>query len=62
MWFWRFRSPWAQRVRELQKVEKAARAVVSQMNRQHEQKLAEAKATLGVWSEVGMDESRALFW
>lgn len=62
VWFWRFRSPWSERVRELQRIEKAARAVVSQLNKVHAAKLSEAKAALGLWSEMGMDESRALFW
>jgi len=62
VWFWRFRSPWSGRVRELQRTEKAARAVVSQLHKVHAAKLSEAKAALGLWSEMGMDESRALFW
>ena len=49
-------------MRELQGKERAARKVMERLNKEHAAKLSEAKAALGIWSEVGIDESRATFW
>ena len=61
-WFWWFNAEQRKRVRQLQKPERAARAVVERLNREHMAQLSEAKKELGVWSSLGTEESRALFW
>ena len=61
-WFWWFNAEQRQRVRQLQKPERAARAVVDRLNREHMAQLSDAKKEFGVWSSLGAEESRSLFW
>lgn len=37
-------------------------ATVTQLNRQRDATLAEAKSQLGLWSDAGIEESRTAFW
>ncbi|KAK9811408.1 hypothetical protein WJX72_003432 [[Myrmecia] bisecta] len=62
VWFWRFRAEHRPTVHEKQKVEAAARAVLVQQEKERDKRISDAKAELGLWSELGLHESRALFW
>ncbi len=61
-WFW-----WADRqkraaVSERKQAERAARAVLRKHEKHIEGLLSQAKAELGLFSELGLEEGRRLFW
>ncbi len=60
-WFWRFTT---QRpiVLEKKAKERAAYAIVRGHERHVDALLSDAKAELGLWSELGLEEGRRLFW
>ncbi|KAK9839900.1 hypothetical protein WJX74_000074 [Apatococcus lobatus] len=62
VWFWWFRQPHRDEVRKRQKHESAAAKVVRGFDQQQKQKISNAKASLGLWSDSGLEESRQLFW
>ncbi|GAB4821899.1 hypothetical protein N2152v2_008945 [Parachlorella kessleri] len=62
VWFWRWRSPYRERVLKKQPAVDAAKAQVDAIKRQQERLFSEGKAQLGLWSAAGLAESRDLFW
>lgn len=62
VWFWRFRSPHNEIVRERSKHQSEAQAVVTKLNKQRAAIMSEAKSQLGLWSDAGIEEARASFW
>eukprot|EP00884_Botryococcus_braunii_P016843 jgi/Botrbrau1/3842/Bobra.0183s0067.1 len=61
-WFWWLDKERRIEVRARQKVERAAQKVLDDLVGQQEHILRDAKKALGLWSEVGVQESRLLFW
>eukprot|EP00887_Chlorella_sp_A99_P006331 scaffold3.g6331.t1 len=59
---WRLDARRRERVARRMPAVRAARQRVADLQRQLDQKMREAKAALGLWSEVGVEESKALFW
>ncbi|GMH33897.1 hypothetical protein BSKO_01731 [Bryopsis sp. KO-2023] len=62
VWFWRFRPEHKMVVRDRQVHESAARLEVEKLLASRDDKVAEAKSQLGIWSEAGVEEGRSLFW
>ena len=62
VWFWRFRSPHNEIVKERSKYQAEAQAVVTKLNKQRAAIMSEAKSQLGLWSDAGIEEARASFW
>ena len=62
VWFWRFRSPHNEIVKERSKYQSEAQAVVTKLNKQRAAIMSEAKSQLGLWSDAGIEEARASFW
>ncbi|CAD7698789.1 unnamed protein product [Ostreobium quekettii] len=62
VWFWRFRPEHRKVVRDRQVWEAQARAEVERLSAEKASKLSSAKSELGIWSEAGLSEGRALFW
>lgn len=62
VWFWRFREKDRARVNERRPAVDAARKDLKTLRKQRDGVLREAKAALGLWSEAGIGESRALLW
>jgi hypothetical protein len=62
VWFWRFRREHRPAVLAKLAVEKEARQRLRELLKQREKIFSDAKASLGVWSQVGVDESRRVFW
>lgn len=62
VWFWRWREPYASRVPELQVEYDAAMADYQGYLEKRAALTREGKAALGLWSEFGFSEMRALFW
>ncbi|KAK9862020.1 hypothetical protein WJX84_004250 [Apatococcus fuscideae] len=62
VWFWWFRREHRDQVRERQASERKAASAVHAFDQQQKQKISDAKAELGLWSDAGLEESRLLFW
>lgn len=62
VWFWRFREKDRKRVEERRPYYDVARQEVEILRKKRDKILREAKGALGLWSQVGIDESRALLW
>ncbi|KAK9797424.1 hypothetical protein WJX73_000305 [Symbiochloris irregularis] len=61
-WFWWFNSEQRAVVKERKREEVVFAKKAQKLNQQREKTLHQAKAELGLWSEVGIDEGRSLFW
>ena len=62
VWFWRFRSPHNEIVKERMQNQAKAQTVVTNLNKQRAAILSEAKSQLGLWSDAGIEEARDSFW
>ena len=62
VWFWRFRSEYRDRVKEKQPEVDAAYKLVRELGKERDGHMRKAKRTLGVWSDAGVQESRAMLW
>ena len=62
VWFWRFRSPHNEIVRERLAKQSVAQAAVTRLNKHRAAVMSEAKSQLGLWSDAGIEESRETFW
>jgi len=62
VWFWRFRKEYRAKVREHQPEIDRARANIRTLERERDGIMKEAKKALGLWSEAGLEESRAKLW
>lgn len=62
VWFWRWRPEHRKRVEERMPAVEAAREKVTQLRRQRDGVLREAKQSLGLWSDAGIEEGRQLLW
>lgn len=62
VWFWRFREPYKSEVAAKRPQLRAAQAETRALQKQYRKAVAAAKAELGVWSQAGVDEGRALLW
>lgn len=62
VWFWWFRPEHRVRVRQRQAVTAVAQAEARRVCLVYEGKMAEARGHLGLWSDMGVQESRGLFW
>lgn len=60
-WFWRFTAQ-RQSVLEKKEKERAAYDIVQGHERHIQSLLSDAKAELGLWSDLGLEEGRRLFW
>jgi hypothetical protein len=61
-WFWRWREGYRRRVEAKRPALNAARKEVLALRQQRDHILRQAKRKLGLWSEAGLEESRALLW
>lgn len=62
VWFWRFRSEYRNKVREHRPEIDEAYARVRALQKERDVSMKEAKGSLGLWSDAGLEESRALLW
>jgi 5-carboxymethyl-2-hydroxymuconate isomerase len=62
VWFWRFRSPYSKQVMERQEIANKWQKELEQLDFVREQKMKQAKAYVGLFSEYGMSEIRQRFW
>jgi len=62
VWFWWFRAEHRRNVRSKQAVTAVAHAEMRRVCAVYEGKMAEARGHLGLWSDMGVQESRGLFW
>ena len=62
VWFWRFRKEHRDLVKEHQPAVDEAYKNVRLLGKEREKYMRKAKRTLGVWSDAGVEESRALLW
>lgn len=62
VFFWRWRSPYDRLVPPRQKKFEIARDRFSEAMRAREEAQSQAKATVGIWSQYGLDEARDRFW
>ena len=62
VWFWRLRGEHRARVKELQPEVDAAYKTVRELGKERDGHMRKAKRTLGVWSDAGVEESRAMLW
>lgn len=62
VWFWRFRSPHNEIVRERLAKQSVAQAALDKLNKQRAAIMSEAKSQLGLWSDAGIEESKETFW
>lgn len=61
-WFWRFKPDVRERVRALQAVERQREAELAAVDAKLEKHVSNAKAAVGVWSDMGVEEARRMFW
>ena len=62
VWFWRFKPQARAAVEAVQPAADAARAAADAVRARRDELLRQAKASLGLWSEAGVEEGRTLFW
>ena len=62
VWFWRFRAEHRQVVHQRMAVQQERQRVVDAMNRDRDRLVSSAKASLGLWSDAGVGETRRMFW
>lgn len=62
VWFWRFRAEHRQTVYQRMAVQQERQKVVDAMNRDRDRLVSSAKASLGLWSDAGVGETRRMFW
>lgn len=62
VWFWRFRSPHNEVVRQRLAKQYVAQAALDKLNKQRAAVMSEAKSQLGLWSDAGIEESKDTFW
>ena len=62
VWFWRFRAEHRQAVHQRMAVQQERQMVVDAMNRDRDRLVSSAKASLGLWSDAGVGETRRMFW
>ncbi len=62
VWFWRFRPEHRKLVKEKQPAVDAAYATIRDLGRVRDRHMRNAKRNLGVWSDAGVEESRAMLW
>jgi hypothetical protein len=62
VWFWRFRPEHREEVYLRQAEADAAHEKLDALENAREDKMREAKAYVGLWSEYGVDEARSRFW
>jgi len=62
VWFWQHRHPYNTLVPEKRALVKDAERVWQGLERQRQQQLREARATVGVWSSFCVEGVRELFW
>lgn len=62
VWFWRFREPYKTIVPDRQKKADVLQVEVDRLDAIREQKMRQAKAYVGLWSDFGMSEVRQHFW
>ena len=62
VFFWRWRSPYDRLVPPRQEKYDIARDRFAEAMRAREEAQSQAKATVGIWSQHGLDEARDRFW
>jgi hypothetical protein len=62
VWFWRFREPYNSIVPQRQQVADKWRVEMERLDAVREQKMKDAKAFVGLWSDFGLAEVRQRFW
>ena len=62
VWFWRWRPEHRAEVERRRPAVDAARQRVATLRQERDGILRQAKGELGLWSEAGLEESRALLW
>ena len=62
VWFWRLRAEHRQTVHQRMAVQQERQKVVDAMNRDRDRLVSSAKASLGLWSDAGVGETRRMFW
>lgn len=62
VWFWRFRPEYRSLVKEKQPSVDAAYGTMRELGKERDRYMRKAKRTLGVWSDAGVEESRAMLW
>lgn len=62
VWFWRFRSEYRAKVRAHKPEIDQTYAGVRALQKERDVKMKQAKSSLGLWSDAGLEESRALLW
>ena len=62
VWLWRFRAEHRQTVHQRKAVQQERQKVVDAMNRDRDRLVSSAKASLGLWSDAGVGETRRMFW
>jgi hypothetical protein len=62
VWFWRFRPEYRAKVKEHQPEIDQALSQVSSLKRERDGIMKQAKRSLGLWSDAGLEESRSLLW
>ena len=62
VWFWRFRPEHREQVLQARKPVQAAKQRVNALRKERDGVLRDAKASLGLWSEAGVEEYKELLW
>ena len=62
VWFWRFREPYKTLVDQRQRVADKWAAELTKAEREQEDKMKQARAYVGLWSDIGLTDLRARFW
>ncbi|KAL3157429.1 hypothetical protein ABBQ32_011899 [Trebouxia sp. C0010 RCD-2024] len=62
VWFWRFRSPHSEIVKQRLAKQYVAQSALDKLNKQRAALMSEAKSQLGLWSDAGVEESKQTFW
>ena len=62
VWFWRWREEYRKKVMEHQPMVDAAKKQVDEVKKERNRVLRAAKQSLGLWSDLGVQESRTLLW
>lgn len=62
VWFWRFRSGYREKVYHFQDLERQANERFQLLEAKRVDTMREAKYSVGLWSDYGIEEARSTFW